>query len=295
MSADDRVLCVLPLSFGYGLYQLLPCVRVGATLVLEPGSRSRAGSFRLLEHERITGMPGVPTIFHVLTSPARAGRAGAARPALPHQRRGRASGGDGREASAAPSRTPRSTSMYGLTECLRVSYLPPDAARRRPTSVGHPDPRDRGLGRGRGRPRWRLGRGRRAASSAGRTSCRATGAIRSATAERLRPGPLAVGAGAGDRRPVPRATRSGYLHFVGPHGRHDQVAAARRSRPREVEEVLHALEGVREARGRRESTTRCSARRSTLTWRPSRGPNSMRRRCGGIAQGGSRITRSPSA
>src|SRR5690606_23741857 len=32
---DDVVLSVLPLAFDYGLYQLLMCVRLGATLVLE--------------------------------------------------------------------------------------------------------------------------------------------------------------------------------------------------------------------------------------------------------------------
>ena len=37
MTAADRVLCVMQLSFGYGLSQLLSCVRVGATLVLEAG------------------------------------------------------------------------------------------------------------------------------------------------------------------------------------------------------------------------------------------------------------------
>src|SRR5690606_25007664 len=33
--SDDVVLSVLPLSFDYGLYQLLMCVKMGATLVLE--------------------------------------------------------------------------------------------------------------------------------------------------------------------------------------------------------------------------------------------------------------------
>ncbi|WP_204281217.1 hypothetical protein, partial [Proteus mirabilis] len=37
LTAEDRVLSVLPLSFGYGLSQLLTCVRAGATLVLERG------------------------------------------------------------------------------------------------------------------------------------------------------------------------------------------------------------------------------------------------------------------
>ena len=52
LNASDRVLCVLPLSFGYGLYQLLTCVRVGATLVLEPGFAFAGRVVQLLEEER---------------------------------------------------------------------------------------------------------------------------------------------------------------------------------------------------------------------------------------------------
>ena len=37
MDQSERVLCVLPLSFGYGLYQLLTCVRSGG----DPGARAR--------------------------------------------------------------------------------------------------------------------------------------------------------------------------------------------------------------------------------------------------------------
>ena len=80
MSGDDRILCVLPLSFGYGLYQLLTCVRIGATLVLEPGlRRARADRRSCSRSERITGFPAVPTIFQVLLSLRGPGRARAAR------------------------------------------------------------------------------------------------------------------------------------------------------------------------------------------------------------------------
>ena len=48
-AAVDSVLCVLPLSFDYGLYQLLMCVRVGATLVLEPGFAFPGRVVQLLE------------------------------------------------------------------------------------------------------------------------------------------------------------------------------------------------------------------------------------------------------
>ena len=46
MTSADRVLCVMQLSFGYGLSQLLACVRVGAALALEAGIAFPGGSFR---------------------------------------------------------------------------------------------------------------------------------------------------------------------------------------------------------------------------------------------------------
>ncbi len=56
--ADDVIIDVLPLSFDYGLYQLLMSVKLGATLVLE---RSFAYPFRIIEkiqEEQVTGFPG---------------------------------------------------------------------------------------------------------------------------------------------------------------------------------------------------------------------------------------------
>ncbi len=64
--SDDVIINVLPLSFDYGLYQLLMSVKTGATLVLE---KSFAYPFKIVERihqERVTGFPGVPTIFAVL-------------------------------------------------------------------------------------------------------------------------------------------------------------------------------------------------------------------------------------
>ena len=64
---SERVLCVLPLSFGYGLYQLLTSVRSGA-LVLEPGFAFAGRVVSLIGDQRITALPGVPTVFGVLLS-----------------------------------------------------------------------------------------------------------------------------------------------------------------------------------------------------------------------------------
>ena len=131
----DRVLSVLPLSFGYGLYQLLTCVRAQATLVVEAGLAFPGRIVTLLGEQRITVLPGVPTVFGVLLAlrgleervfeDLRAiTNAGAAMPS---------------PTVAALRRVFPSASiylMYGQTECQRACYLPPDQLDSRPSSVG---------------------------------------------------------------------------------------------------------------------------------------------------------------
>ena len=131
MDGSDRILCVLPLSFDYGLYQLLMSIRVGATLVLEPGFAFPGRVVQLLEAHRITGLPGVPTLFQVLLS-----LRGLADRELPDLRFLT------NTAAALPAPTvdairrtfpnARLYSMYGLTECKRATYLPPEQLDARP-------------------------------------------------------------------------------------------------------------------------------------------------------------------
>ena len=66
VTPEDRILNLLPLSFGYGLTHLLICMRSGATLVLEPGVGLPGRIVKLLEEREITGLPGVPTVFQLL-------------------------------------------------------------------------------------------------------------------------------------------------------------------------------------------------------------------------------------
>jgi amino acid adenylation domain-containing protein len=133
--ADDVIINVLPLSFDYGLYQLLMTVKSGATLVLE---RSFAYPFKIIEtiqEERVTGFPGVPTVFALLLQMNR----------LEPERFDSVRYVTNTGASLPPAHIPRLKhlfrnakifSMYGLTECKRVSYLAPAELERRPTSVG---------------------------------------------------------------------------------------------------------------------------------------------------------------
>ncbi len=132
---EDVVVCVLPLAFGYGLFQIITGARLGFTVLLE---RSFAYPYRVLERMaeyHATGLPGVPTIFATLlrmapfdgldlSSIRYMTSAAAAIPAA-HIRR-----------LQELFSQAKFFSMYGLTECTRVSYLDPTRLADKITSVG---------------------------------------------------------------------------------------------------------------------------------------------------------------
>ena len=65
-SEKDIILNVLPLSFDYGLYQIIMAFMFGGTVVLE---RSFLYSYAVVNRiikEKVTGFPGVPSIFAIL-------------------------------------------------------------------------------------------------------------------------------------------------------------------------------------------------------------------------------------
>jgi len=243
MGPEDRILCVLPLSFGYGLYQLLTCIRARATLVLEPGFSFPGRVVQVLERERITGLPGVPTVFQVLIA-----LRGLADRELPHLRFLTNAGAALPAATIAVLRRTfsgaRLYSMYGQTECTRVCYLPPEQLDHRPTSVGVAIP---------GTEAWvENGEGRIAAvDEVGELMVRGSHVMQGywkdpgGTAERLRSGrwPWERVLATGD---LFRQDSEGFLYFV---GRRDDLIKSRGEKvaPREVEEILHAAPGVREA------------------------------------------------
>ncbi|MBA2516700.1 MAG: AMP-binding protein, partial [Solirubrobacterales bacterium] len=243
MQSSERVLSVLPLSFGYGLYQLLTCVRTGATLVLEAGLAFPGRVVQLLTDQAITTLPGVPTVFQVLLSLRGIDErdfpdlrvltnAGAALPAT----------------TAATLRRvfpgARLYSMYGQTECQRVCYLPPEEQAARPTSVGIAIPGTRA---------WvEDAAGRIAAAGVvGELMIQGEHVMQGywedpeATATRLQPArwPWQRVLASGD---LFRTDEDGYLYFV---GRRDDIikSGGEKIAPREVEEALHAAQGVREA------------------------------------------------
>jgi long-chain acyl-CoA synthetase len=133
---DDVILDVLPLSFDYGLYQLFLAAQSGARLVLERSFVYPATVLELMARERVTGLPLVPMMAALFLRNDLAGvdlsmlryvtNTGAVLPPA--------------HIAALRDRLPhvRIFSMYGLTECKRVSFLDPDEVAARPASVGKP-------------------------------------------------------------------------------------------------------------------------------------------------------------
>ncbi|MGH7918342.1 MAG: class I adenylate-forming enzyme family protein [Candidatus Dormibacteraceae bacterium] len=239
---DDVVLDLLPLAFDYGLFQLFLAFQAGARVVLEPGFAFPARLAELVEQERVTGLPCVPTIVATLLrqpsimAPLRRLRyvtnTGAALP-VAHLR----------ELQRLLPET-ELISMYGLTECKRVSYLPPDQLARRPGSVGIPIPGtevtvvdEAGREVPAGVPGELVVRGAHVTRGYWRDPA--------ASARRFRPGaiPGETVLYTGD---VFTRDADGYLTFV---GRTDDIIKTRGEKvsPREVEGVVCQLEGVLEA------------------------------------------------
>ena len=239
---SDVVLDVLPLSFDYGLYQVLMTFAFGGTLVLEPSFAYPGEVLKTMERERVTGFPGVPTIFAIL---ARMDLAPYDLSSLRYITN---------TAAALPvghiedlrRRFPGVAlySMYGLTETKRTLYLPPEMLDTKPASVGIAIP---------GTEVWledeagaRLGPGHVGELIVrGRHVMRGYWEAPEATAARFRPGPL-PGERVCHTGDLFRMDDDGYLYFV---GRKDDIIKSRGEKvaPKEVESVLYRLPGVVEA------------------------------------------------
>jgi len=239
---EDIVINVLPLSFDYGLYQLLMVCKFGGTLVLEKGFAYPAAVLKRMGEERVTGFPGVPTIFAMilqmdlssydLSSLRYVTNTAAALPTS--------------HVVNLQQMWPwvRLYSMYGLTETKRTLYLPPDQLRNRPGSVGIAIP---------GTEVWieneegqRLGPGQIGELVVrGRHVMRGYWGDPEATQKRFRPGAVP-----GERLcytdDLFTIDEEGFLYFV---ARKDDIIKSRGEKvsPKEIEAVLYDLDGVTEA------------------------------------------------
>lgn len=242
-SADDVVLSALPLSFTYGLYQLLVAVHAGATLVLHKSFAFPTEVLETARREGVTGLPLVPTMAAVLLKmkDLRPGPVPTLRyitnaaAALPSSHI---------EGLTALFPGVKLYSMYGLTECARATFLAPEEIGRRPGSVGKALPGTEFL---------------IIDDSGHQVAPGETGELviqgphvmqgywqdEAATRAALRPvqGRGGTWLHTGD---LFCTDDEGYLHFV---GRKDDMLKVRGEKvaPRQVEAVLHACPGVAEA------------------------------------------------
>jgi amino acid adenylation domain-containing protein len=242
-TSDDVILAVLPISFDYGLYQVLMAAKLGATLVLEKSFAFPQAILNRIREEKVTGFPLVPTMDALLLQmkDLQPGEYAMLRyitntaAALPPAHIARLQ-------ELFP--TTALFSMYGLTECKRCTYLPPAELTRRPGSVGIAIPGteayvvgDDGLPLPFGSTGELVIRGPHVMKGYWENS--------SATEKALRPGPLPqeMVLYTGD---LFRTDEEGFLYFV---GRKDDIIKTRGEKvsPKEVENVLYALSGVREA------------------------------------------------
>ena len=243
LQEDEVVLGVLPLAFDYGLYQMLMAFRTGARLVLERSFTFPAQILNLMVDEGVTGFPGVPTIFSILAelkslkdydlSKIRYVTNTAAALPVKHILMLR---------DIFPAA--RIYSMYGLTECKRCTYLPPEDIDRKPSSVGIAIPNTE---------MWIVDEddNRVSPGAVGQLVIRGATVMKGywekpeATAKKLKPGPI-PGEQVLYTGDYCKMDEEGYLYFV---GRMDDIIKSRGEKvaPKEVENMLMNIPGVKEA------------------------------------------------
>lgn len=241
---DDIILNLLPMSFDYGLYQVIMAAQFGGTVILEKSFTYPYKTLEILREEKVTGFPIVPTMSAILLQMKELEKeefpdlryitnTAAALPVSHIEGLGRI------------FRSASIYSMYGLTECKRVSYLPPSEIGRRPTSVG------------KGMPNEQVYLVDEDDNVITKPNVNGELVIRGAnvmqgywekpeeTAKMLRPGlfPWERSLYSGD---IFYMDEEGWLYFV---SRKDDIIKSRGEKvsPKEVESVLYSLEGIVEA------------------------------------------------
>ncbi len=137
LAADDHLLALLPLSFDYGLNQLLSALHVGCRITV--ADHLGVGELaQLLRQCRPTGLAGVPSLWHEVASGLTSGALSAADGASLRYLTN--SGGALRQSDSAVVRRlwphVRVFAMYGLTEAFRSAFLDPGEFDRHPDSFG---------------------------------------------------------------------------------------------------------------------------------------------------------------
>ena len=243
LTSRDVLLCALPLSFDYGLYQMIMSVQAGARLVLERSFDLPGQILNTIVREGVTVLPGVPTMFAMLAR-LRSLERWDLSSIRTITSTGSALGTEQVAWLRGAFPGAQIFSMYGLTECKRCTYLPPLDVERKPGSVGVAIP---------GNEIWLVDAEDQvvAAGEVGELVVRGPTVMAGywrrpeETARRLRPGP-----DPGERvlytGDLCRLDDDGYLYFV---SRMDDVIKSRGQKvaPAEVEAALRSSPGVLEA------------------------------------------------
>ncbi len=243
-TSDDIVIDTLPLAFDYGLYQVLMAFKSGGTVILEKAFVYPQQVINLIVREKVTGWPMVPTIAAILVRLRNLDRHDfsslryitSTGQTLPPN-----------HIASLRKAFPKVKiySMYGLTECKRVAYLPPEELDRRPGSVGKAMPNtevyivDEG------------GKEIKEPGKPGELVVRGSNVMKGywnlpeETAKALRPGPY-PGEKVLYTGDLFHQDKEGYLYFL---GRKDDIikTAGHMVSPKEVENVLCEREDVIEA------------------------------------------------
>lgn len=238
---DDIILNVLPLAFDYGLYQVLMGFMIGGTVVLEKSFAYPHAVLEKIKQEKITGFPIVPTIAALLLQTDLGKYDCSSLRYITNTAAVLPSHHIAKLRSAFPH--VKLFSMYGLTECKRVTYLPPEQLDARPDSVGRAIPNtevyivdEEGARVGPGVVGELVVRGS--------TVMKGYWEMPEATEKVLKPGPVP-----GEKVLLTgdlfRMDEEGFLYFV---GRKDDIIKSRGEKvsPRELESAMCGLEGVAE-------------------------------------------------
>jgi long-chain acyl-CoA synthetase len=238
LTSADRVMCVLPFSYVYGLSLLHTHLAVGGSLVIENRAAFPNVVLEGMAEHAVTGFAGVPSTFALMLH-----RSNLDQVALPHLRYVTQAGGGMSPSRIAEwqARGPRAAFfvMYGATEAAaRLTYLPPADLSRKTGSIGRPIPEvevrvltEDGREAAPGEVGELVARGANIASGYWNRP--------DETAQRFGP----EGYRTGD---LGYADGEGFLFLVG--RRHDMIkVGANRVGAREIEDVLHEHAAVLEA------------------------------------------------
>ena len=140
LTASDRVMCILPFHYVFGLSLLHTHVAVGGSVVIDNRFVFPNVVLEAMQRRRVTGLAGVPSTFALLLH--RSNLAGMKFPDLRYV----AQAGGGMPPARVREWLERGPQvpfyvMYGATEAsARLTYLPPADLRRKLGSIGRPIP-----------------------------------------------------------------------------------------------------------------------------------------------------------